>query len=349
MLTPEQRNQLTQVVHEFIGGGPDVASMRVLVGAAGVAEISAVNAYGYASRIVEYALARPSPDTFIEILRQADAGGTIVELQAVVRQLADDPRTWMAHASDNVLFLAANSPFIDRHDLRNTLRAMAIGDGPAAITIEAPTGHGKRTVCDYIERWAAGGNAFSVVCRDLRREPETGTLDLLVADLRLAMDLDIGMDSTHVEPERHGVVLARLLADDAMLASKTVWMVANIVEPSGVEPGVLNFVDELLGCVQAHPLVADRLRVVVLSDDFGRTGLEKLPGIADRHVLPDVTEDEIRQWLEATAPGKAPDLYGVVASRVVRKVADRGPAPSERLQWLARHSLEAHRSLNRMS
>jgi hypothetical protein len=66
--------------------------MRVLIGAAGSRGDIGGERLRVRCRIVEYALARPGPDTFIDILRQADAGGTIVELQAVVRQLAADPR-----------------------------------------------------------------------------------------------------------------------------------------------------------------------------------------------------------------------------------------------------------------
>jgi hypothetical protein len=344
VLTQEQRIQLADAVFEFIGFGPDTGRVTILIGATAVREIQAARAFGYALKIVDHALAQPNPDVFIRILENVDVPGAIVELQLLVQRLAADPAGWRAEAGSDHLFIRANAPFIDRHDLRNTLQSMADGGGPAAITIEAPTGHGKQTVCDYIERWAGDG-AFTVVCRDLRREPETGVLDLLVADLRLALGLDMESDSTHAEPERHGVILARLLADDAILAASPIWFVANIVEPSGVEPGVLQFLDELLASVKANQLVADRVRVIVLSDDFSRTGLENLPDISDRHVLPDVTKTEIGQWLAAAVPGKSPDLYALVASRVEQAVTKQKPAPSKRLEWLARHSLAAHRKL----
>lgn len=348
MLTQEQRTQLATAVHDFIGGGPDVPSMRVLIGTAAVEEIQARNAFGYARKIVEYALAQSKPDVFITILQNADAGGAIVELQLLVQQLAADPAGWKAEAGSDHLFIRANAPFIDRHDLRNMLQVMADGGGPSAITIEAPVGFGKQTVCEYIEEWAKG-RALAVVRRDLRREPDPGLLEDVVSDLQLALGLDMNTDSTHVEPERIGEVLAHLLADKAVFAASPVWLVANIVEPSGVEPGVLQFIDALLACVKADRLVADRLRVIVLSDDFSRTGLTNLPDIGDRHVLPDVAEAEISQWLAAAVPGKPPDLYALAASRVVQaataQVMAKGLGPSRRLEWLAKHSVAAHRTL----
>ena len=139
------------------------------------------------------------------------------------------------------------------------------------------------------------------------------------------------------------MVLARRLALGP-LAPAAVWLVANVVEVSGLEAGVLRFLDELLGQVQQTPAESRQLSVVLLSDEVARLGLADLPEVSARFVLPEVNGTAVGQWLEAAVPGKTPQLY-TTATALLRKLEDRRPPPSMRLQWLARHCIAAHQKL----
>jgi hypothetical protein len=62
-----------------------------------------------------------------------------------------------------VLWVPAAWPFADRELLRAVVCAIARGDGPAAIAIDAPAGHGKRTMCSYIEGCARRHGVLPIV------------------------------------------------------------------------------------------------------------------------------------------------------------------------------------------
>ena len=173
----------------------------------------------------------------------------------------------------------------------------------------------------------------------------TGLLDALVADLRLALELPLAGPTTHEEPERQAEVLALALAREARLAPKRVWFIAYLIKPAELEPGVLRFVDELLGAVQLDELTAKHLRVAVLTDDTRASGLTRLPPPEARFVLPEVDAQSVNEWLAAAVPGKEEGLYAAAAQAVLEQLDARQAAPSRRLEWLARHCAEAHRTL----
>jgi hypothetical protein len=347
VLTESQRAQVEELIFDFIGIAPSPLTLRQLVGPEPLRQAPAsANGAKLAGWMLSYSLRLPQPTLFIRIITVVDAAGQLVEVHQLVDQLQADASLWQTQVLDE-LWVPPTWPFIDRESLRQTLAAIADGTGPGAITIEAPAGHGKRTMSAYIEHLARRVETFQPVVAELRRTPDPGVLDSLVADLRLALGLDLESDTTHQDPERQAVVLARRLALEAQLAPTPVWLVANVVEVSGLEEGVLRFLDELLGQVQQTPAESRQLSVVLLSDEVARLGLANLPDVSARFVLPEVNEAAVSQWLEAAVPGKSPQLYTTATALVLQKLEDRQPPPAMRLRWLARHCVAAHRQLVR--
>jgi hypothetical protein len=357
MLTESQRKQVANLIFLQLGLTPSPATIQALVGleAARTAPAGA-NAYQIAVWLLDYTLNLPQPDLFIQVVSAVDAQQELLEVQELLLRLHEDASLWQTQALDE-LWVPPQWPFADRSELRKVLFAMAQGNGPAAITIEAPQGHGKRTMCAYIERLAARQGSFRPVAVHLRREPSPGALDALVADLRIGLELELpkpgtGDATTHVEAERRAFVsaltLAQELAREAVFAPSATWLIANVIDGAGLEAGVLRFLDELLGQVQETPAALRRLRVVLLSDDVAGLELTHLPDLKARYVLPEVDEDAITQWLAAVVPGKPPQLYSVATSTVLAQVNQMRVAPSERLAWLARHCVSAHRTLARI-
>jgi len=347
VLSDAQRAQVEDLIFDFIGVTPPPPLLRELVGPQLAREApTGVNGARLASWMLGNALRQPQPTLFIKIVTKVDIAGELVAVQDLVQRLQQDASLWKIQVLDE-LWIPPDWPFVDRQSLRQMLAVMATGAGPAAVTIEAPAGHGKRTMCAYIEHLARRDGAFQPVLAELRRSPDPGVLDSLVADLRLALGLDLETDTTHHDPERQAVVLARRLAMDAQLAPTPVWLLANVLEVTGLEDGVLRFLDELLGQVQQTPAGARRLRVVLLSDEISRLQLENLPELGARHVLPEVSEAEVSEWLEAAVPGKPPQLYSTATSLVLQTLELKRPPSSQRLEWLARSCIVAHRRLVR--
>lgn len=346
MLSEKQREQVANLIFLYLGMSPSPATIQALVGLE-PARSAPANAYRLALWLLDYTMASPRPDLFIKVITAVDAQRELLEVQEMVGHLRRDVSLWQTQALDE-LWIPPRWPFTDRQELRQALLAIADGNGPAAITIEAPQGYGKRTMCAYIEHLARRHGGFHPVVSPLRRVPTPGLLDALVADLRIGLDLDLDDDTTHIEPERRAVVSARTLAQQAVSASSAAWLVANVIDAE-LEDGVLRFIDELLSQVQDIPAELRRLRVVVLSDDVAGLGLTHLPDLAARYVLPEVDEAAITQWLAAAVPGKPAQMYSFTTSMVLGKVEEMRLPPAARLEWLARHCIAAHRRLARMA
>jgi len=348
MLTDEQRLQLSERVLTWIGMGPDATLFTELAGASVVRLAPAgINGARVADWLLRFALSRPDPLLFIKIVREA-SGGMYPELHSLADQLEADPTRWGGPAGDELWVPdPPRRPFIDRAELRQVLIGMAQGTGPGAIIIDAPDGQGKRTVCDFIRQFAGRTESFSaVVERELRAERERGLLDRIVFDLRDALRLGLALDTTHVEPERIGKVMATDLVRDVLLSppGPMVWLVVNLVDPD-VEEELVRFLDELLSLVQGDSGLADRMRLVLLTDKFSRFTLEHIPPPEHRHALPDVDDAAIREWFAATVPGRLPAQYGLATEGVLLNLTRRNPAPAQRLVWLARIADVTHRQL----
>lgn len=340
VLTDEQRTRLSERVLSFIGMGPDPILLSQLAGPAAVAAAPAgAGGPRIADWLLRFALGRPDPVLLVRIIRTADLGLMHPDLHELADRLEADPGGWSGPSGDELWVPdPPRRPFIDRTALRAVLFAMARGDGPAAITVDAPDGHGKRTVCAYVQRLAARTESFvPVVEPELRAEHGGGLLARIVFDLRDTHGLGDAPDTTHEEPERVGTVLARDLARSLLLAppAPPVWLVLNLVDPD-VEDGLLRFVDELLALVAAEDALAARIRLVLLTDTFSRFALTNLPPPEHRHTLPEVTGVEITEWLSAAVPGREPLLYRVATDDVLADLARRQFTPSERLEWVAR-------------
>jgi hypothetical protein len=339
LLSDEQRKQVAGLIFRTLGSSGAAID---LFGHAAVAALAPnLNNYWTAVALLDFVLNEPTPNRFVRVVRMVDPAESLVEVHMLIAALNRGEIAWKG-TSGHDLWVPAEWPFADRDDLRAVLCDVATGTGPASMVIEAPAGHGKRTMCCYIEGCAKQHNV-PVVVEQLRRFGDPGALDSLEMQLRLKLPRRPGArGSVHHEPERRAVVFARELARDAAMAQAPLWFVVNVQEPV-LDDGVLRFVDELLGMVHADDMVAKRLRVTVLTDDFTALGLTNRP--AARHVLPEIAEPEITRWLEAVAPGKDKRLYELFAAVVLEDVTSRQPSPGIRLRWLAQQCVLAHRQL----
>jgi len=343
MLTEEQRLQVAAVIANHIGLNPQPNVLRDLIGPGLVHDAPPWNGEKLGGWILRRALLRPGPELFVKIVLDCDAAGTLVAVHELVNRLQADAALWPS--TREALWVPPEWPFVDRESLREVLAAMARGDGPPAITIEAPAGYGKATMTDYIRDLARLEGSFGAVVERLQREPEPGLLDSIVADTRLALSLDLATDTTHEEPERRAVVLARELAREAAFAKARAWLVVHVIDVSGLESGVLRFVDELLGLVQTTAATANRLRVIMLADEINLLQLTNMPTVEARFVLPEVPDKAVTEWLAAAAPGKSEEMYTLATQIVFEEVAKKNPTPSNRLAWIARQSKVAHKNL----
>jgi hypothetical protein len=345
-LSDQLERQLTDAVLDFIGFDPSPQLVRGLIGSEALTRMprSLRGGYGCARWVVRYSLSCATPERFVQVVQGCDPGGALVELHALVGDLQRDPSAWSARAAAR-LWVPAGWPFIDRAGVREALAVMAEGRGPSALAIEGPFGHGKRTMAEYIRYLARETQSFDPAVVEIRREPEPGVLLSIVTQLSTALGQPAELDTTHVEPERQGTIFAREIAQLASASPTTTWLVANIVDHSGLEEGVVRFVDELLGLVQRVPAVGDKLRVLVMCDQLTLLELENPPPLESRHTLAQVTDADIRAWFEAAAPGKPRELYELTTQTVIRKLQSANPALPRRLRLVSHHCAVAQRQL----
>ncbi len=343
VLTAEQRMQLVPLIVDHLGESRSGVAAIELFGPAAVREVPAgLNDFRHATWLLEHVLNAETPAGFVAVVTAVDPAGQLPEVHLVVERLRIGQLPWGGAGVDE-LWMPARWPFADREGLRTALCDTARGLGAAAMTIEGPAGHGKRTMCSYLEHAARKHGVYTPVVEHLQRLDDPGVLDALVTQLRLTLGVRSEVVSPHVEPQRRAVALARELARDAAFSPTPVWFVANVLEPV-LDDGVLVFVDELLRLVQDDPVLARGVRVAVLAD-FATVSLRNLPGVEHRHALPEIAEGEVARWLAAAAPGKAQALYDLAACRVIDQVAARAPTPRLRLRHVALQCLEAHRVL----
>jgi hypothetical protein len=342
-LPDELRRQLVQAVYDLIGDPPPTPTLATLVGYEALIQAPAgMNGFRYAEWIVQYALRQPTREVFVRVFQSSDTGA-LVELSALVADLQADGSKWTAPLE--ALWIPLGWPFIDRDSLRAALTSMSNGGGPAVLSIEGPFGYGKRTMAAYIQHLGNRNGGFAAVVRELRPEPEPGALFAHVSELWTALGEVADLETTHAEPERQATTLAREVVLAAPTAPVPIWFVANVMDAAGLEDGVLKFVDELLRLLQETPSVAQKLRVLVLCDQLSLLGLQHPPPLDARHTLPEITDVEIRQWLEAAVPGKDPALYELTAQSVIESLDTTVPTPARRLRYLSRSCAVAQRRL----
>lgn len=347
-LTDQLRRQLEDAAYDFIGHPPSPPVLRDLIGSEGVIALPATyNAFRSAQWVVDFTLRHATPALFVKLVRLSDPGQALVELHALVADFEADPARWTAPPAAGALWIPAGWPFVDREPLRAALDGMAQGQGPSALVIEGPSGHGKRTMTEYVRQLAADSGGFAPVVVELRPQPDPGVLLSMVAELAVVCGGEADLDTTHVEPERQAVILARDIAQAAAAAPAPTWFVANVVDHQGLEDGVLAFVDELLRLIATTPAVAHMLRVVVLCDQLSLLGLQQAPPLEARLTLGQVDGAQIRAWLEAAVPGKDPGLYEIAADTIVSTLDAAPPAPALRLQFTALKCKRAHERLAR--
>lgn len=342
-----RRRELVEFVFLNIGTPANPAVLQLLVGLEALSRVPAsLNGFHTAEWLVDHALGLETPDVFLHVVKTVDQAGVLAEVQRLAADIAADRSRWTSTGALGGLWAPPEWPFVDRESLRALLTAMADGGGPPTLSIDGSLGQGKRTMTTYIRQLAEKKRSFRTVLAELRREPGGGVLQSAVADLRLKLELDLDLRTTHEEPERQGEVLARDLALEAMSAPLPVWFLVNVIDPSGVDPGTMRFVDELVRLAGIVPELRTKLRVVLLSESVSLLGLRNPPPAADRHVLPEIDRPAVTQWLAAAVPGKDQALYDLTADVLFRKMDDIGPPPADRLRTLAFHCARAHRKLS---
>jgi hypothetical protein len=343
-LADELRQPLVQVVLAHIGDPVQPAVVATLIGFQAVGQAPAgMNGFRYADWIVAYSLRQPAKDVFVNLVRTLDPGEALVPLHALLAELEADGSRWSAPAQP--LWIPPGWPFIDRASLRDVLATMAEGGGLAAVSIEGPFGEGKRTMAAYVNYLAQETNGFSPIIRELRQEPADTALFAIATDFWVALGAPIDIDTTHAEPERQATTLAQQIAFAASAAPLPIWFVATVIDHTGLAAGLLKFVDELLRLVQSAPEISRKLRVIVLCDQLPLLELRNPPPTDARFSLPQITSLEIRQWLEAAAPGKTPTLYQLAADTVMQSLDLPTLEPSSRLRRLSFGCKLAHTKL----
>jgi len=347
LLDETRRRELVVQVFAFLGSPISIPVAQTLVGWEAVTSAPRVpNDFKYAEWLVDHVLARASFDAFVAVVQAVDGGGALVELHGLIARIRAGEVAWEAADNPGELWAPQTRPFIDRASLRQTLGDMTAGGGPAVISIQGSLGQGKRTVCRYIERLAETKQSFRPVIAELFAEPGQGALMSVVAELRLQLDLDPDLKTTHEEPERQAELLARDLAQEALDAPIPVWFVANVMDPDRLDEGTLPFIDSLLGLVSSIPEVAAKLRVILLTTAVSLLPLRNPPALHDRYDLPDIARVDVANWLAAAAPGKNAQLYAISADSVFRRLEGSGLPPEKRLTSLAQYCIHAHRKLS---
>ncbi|MGH3859075.1 hypothetical protein [Actinokineospora sp.] len=339
LLTDEQHKQVVYLITEYLGEGRYGQAARDLFGPEALRAVpGGLNAHYHAKWLLDWALGLPAPDTLITVVSQVDAAGTLVKVHQLVHALRTGQLDWSGPGVGE-LWMPAEWPFADREPLRTKLCEIAKGNGPTASTIDGPAGHGKRTMCAYIEHCARRHAAFTPVVEHLQRLHDNRMVDYLADQLRLKLGVVVPQ-AIEPEPERRAVTLASNLGNYAVHSRTPVWFVANLVEPEQ-DAGVLKFLGQLLLQVQTNPLLAKKLRITVLAD-FAAVAMENLPETDSRYTLAEISETEIAGWLAAAVPGKDEAYYRHTAGQVISHVAALQPTPRMRLRLLAQKCVDAH-------
>ena len=122
MLSPEQREQVQQLIWYYIGDPPSPVTMNSLfeLRLAG-SHPPGLSPYALAGWFLDRCLASPKPDLFIRVVTTVDAAGVAVEVHNLVRQLQQDASLWKTKVLDELWVPTEEWPFIDRQQLRAAL------------------------------------------------------------------------------------------------------------------------------------------------------------------------------------------------------------------------------------
>ena len=110
------RRQLEIVVFRALGVQTDADTLRMLVGWEAIRDGPNVSGARRAEWVVRFALTRPTPRVFIELVELCDPGGKLVEIHVLVAELKADPGKWKAGVGG--LWVPTGWPFIDRRGVR---------------------------------------------------------------------------------------------------------------------------------------------------------------------------------------------------------------------------------------
>lgn len=342
LLTDDQHKQVADLILDYVGDPPSSRVVRDLFGREALRLVPAsLNGYNKVLWMLDYALEQSTAELFIGVIGEVDRPGELVDVHQIVIGLRAGTVVWRAVRTDEV-WVPKGSPFADRDTLRTAMADIAQGGGPPVATIDGPTGYGKRTMAEYIATCAQWHGKYTPLVEPLERHDDPRYVDYVATQLRIKLGIAV-QPAADPEPERRAVTLAVNLAARAVYSATPVWFVANLVRPEQ-DPGVLTFLDELMGQIQKNPLLAAKLRVTVLAD-FGAVQLANLPELEHRHALGEIAEPDVAAWLAAAVPGKEKALYDVTAAGIMHSLTEDKPTPGLRLRLLAQKCVDAHQLL----
>jgi hypothetical protein len=345
-LAEDLRRQLEAFVQRRIGVNPEIDVLRLMVGSEALQRVPAgLSSFQLAQWVVGYSLTRGNPTVFLQVVAIGDPAKQLLDLDPLVQELKADSSKWVSGVGDG-LWVPDGWPFIDRKPLRDALTAMAEGAGPPALSIEGPFGHGKETMAEYACYLAREAKSFVPLVLKLRTEPVPGLLASIATKLWMVLNQPPDTETTHAEPERQAVILARQLAEAALASPTPTWVVANVLDHTGLaDEGVIAFLDDLVRLVHETPSLPQKLRILILCDQLSLLELKNLPPSEARFTLGQVSGIEVREWLEAATPGKPEDLYQLATDRVMLSLDTDNPRVERRLEILSRKCKDVQKTL----
>lgn len=339
LLDAAVRQDLIYAIARVIGPDSPFDLIVALMGSreAAARMTSGMSVVRRAGWILDFSLSCETPSVFINLVRTVDPAQELIAAHDLADRLSRDPSLWTACAHDEILWAPQNRPFIDRDHIRSKLAEMLNGNGPSSMLIQAASGHGKRTVAEYIDHLAAGTGAFTAVHLNALQHRPGQALDELQSNLVLGcgLDLDLGFEVMGAEPERLAHNVATRLGDRMLGRATPVWLVANLWSPETLQDDVMAFLDEILRRVNDSADLASSLRVVVLTTEASGLPLTNLPSPEARFLLPDIDEGPVAAWLARAAPGLDDEYYDASTRMIFDRLNQKPHSPETRLLWLS--------------
>lgn len=327
MLSEALRKQLNQLVFDFLGVHPAVATIECLLGDGRVQHLPMVDRpFQIAVWVVDSILHEMSEHRFCNLIEQVDAGGTVPALQTLADALRAGRITWGHHYNDPLVVLD-DEPFVDRESVRGLIAGMFSNTVElGCLLVLGDAGEGK----SYLLPW----------CAKVARRVSTGKLASFQVDGSMAASLlpgivatklatDLGLNvrlrpRQHEDHERWAEDLGHWIIHHILKARVVSVIVLDGLHHPQIPLPVHTLIRALVRARQSDPEVNSLLRIVLLGYDGG---------LLDRHQLnyeirklEFVDRAMVRDWLERRYPGRKGYEYDVAATLICEAIPSSGPA-----------------------
>lgn len=336
MLTPPQKQTLTQLVFAQLGVNPSTQDVSVWVGEQAVGQLpTAARVLQVAEWIVATVLDQPTPKDLIRVIRAADNHQPGFEsLLELARRLDNDPDAWVPSRrsgpddwalDSDPLTVPDGGPFLDRLRFRQLLPR--VGEKlsmPTCMLVRGDTGSGKSYLQDFCKGFAARRKDFVV---GYTRLGSSGLKDFSprIPSMELATGLRTDLSKApaiHEDQYRDARNLAAWLTAYTPRQQVPGLAILDDFGAAGLNEAVHTFVLELIRLVQSDERVAQKIRIVLLGYDAERLSREKLQ--YELHVLEHVDIKHIDQWLRLRFPDHPEYRYKGAVDALSTIVPDAG-------------------------